>query len=199
MIPKGWPNGQPFVFQPPTSDAASSLITTVSCAHGSPSTLSMTTRNPTGIRTLQGTAPEHARDAGVYMLLIRVRQAGRIMRAHNAWTIVPGWYVYVGSAQRGLRARLARHARRKKRPHWHIDSLLLLGYVVSARVLVGAPRAVEARLARAWARAPGARVLENFGATDSPAASHLIGFSRRAQVVCHPLWRTARPWPLSRQ
>lgn len=158
----------------------------------------MIPRKLAGIRTLHGNAPEHARDAGVYMLLIRVRQAGHIVRAHKAWTIVPGWYVYVGSAQRGLRARLARHARRKKQPHWHIDYLLLLGYVVSARVLVGAPRAVEARLARAWARVQGARVLENFGATDSPAASHLIGFSRRAQVVGHPLWRTARPWRLLR-
>jgi len=39
--------------------------------------------------------------------------------------IAPGWYLYAGSAYGpgGLSARLARHFRTDKKPHWHIDRL----------------------------------------------------------------------------
>lgn len=35
-----------------------------------------------------------------------------------------GRYIYTGSAKRNLEARIARHLRRDKRLHWHIDYLL---------------------------------------------------------------------------
>lgn len=35
-----------------------------------------------------------------------------------------GRYIYTGSAKRSLEARIARHLRRDKRLHWHIDYLL---------------------------------------------------------------------------
>ncbi len=41
------------------------------------------------------------------------------------FAIVPGYYLYVGSAlgAGGLRARISRHLRLVSRPHWHIDYL----------------------------------------------------------------------------
>ena len=66
----------------------------------------------------EGVAP----DAGTYILLIAVERAltldvGRL----GAMTFPPGYYLYVGSALRNLGHRLARHLRREKRVHWHID------------------------------------------------------------------------------
>ena len=37
-----------------------------------------------------------------------------------------GRYIYTGSAKRNIEARIARHLRRDKRLHWHIDYLLAL-------------------------------------------------------------------------
>lgn len=134
---------------------------------------------------------------GVYMLLIRVRRAGRIVLQRCQWDMRAGWYVYVGSAQRGLRARIARHLRAEKRLHWHIDYLLQMGSVVAVRIVPGAPRDEEARLARAWSRVRGGTPVPDFGASDSPAASHLVYFRRRADVEQQVLWQQAELCPTS--
>jgi len=65
-----------------------------------------------------------AQDRGSYLLLLELRrdrciEVGRLGRL----SFRRGWYVYVGSAMRGLSSRLARHVRHRKRLHWHIDYL----------------------------------------------------------------------------
>ncbi len=67
---------------------------------------------------------QEARDRGSYLLILRLSgrrtvEVGRLGRHDFA----PGYYVYVGSAQTGLSARLVRHVRRRKRLHWHVDYL----------------------------------------------------------------------------
>ncbi len=64
------------------------------------------------------------RQPGTYMLVFRVEeemtvQVGKL----GELVLTPGVYVYVGSAHGpgGLGARIERHLRRDKRPHWHID------------------------------------------------------------------------------
>jgi Uri superfamily endonuclease len=47
--------------------------------------------------------------------------AGRRLCLHR---LPAGDYVYTGSARRNLEARIARHCRRDKKLHWHIDYLL---------------------------------------------------------------------------
>lgn len=59
-----------------------------------------------------------------YQLLIEVarplrRRIGRLGMVELA----AGRYVYTGSATRGLDRRIARHLRRRKPLHWHIDYL----------------------------------------------------------------------------
>lgn len=132
---------------------------------------------------------------GVYLLLVRVRRAGRIVLRRYTWDIRTGWYVYIGSAQRGWRARIARHLRAKKRLHWHIDYLLRMGNVAAVRIMPGAPRDEEARLARAWSRVRGGTPVAGFGASDSPAASHLVYFRRRVDVERQVLWQQAERCP----
>jgi Uri superfamily endonuclease len=61
--------------------------------------------------------------------VLRVGHLGR-------FALGAGRYIYVGSAHGpgGIRARVTRHLRREKRPHWHIDYLtaaLPVVYVVS--------------------------------------------------------------------
>ena len=84
-----------------------------------------------------------------------------------------GVYFYVGSALRGIEARIARHRRlceEKKGPrHWHIDHLLLHP-AVEIVYAIPHPGEVECTLSREIASRPGIRVpVPGFGASDCTA------------------------------
>lgn len=92
--------------------------------------------------------------------------------------LVPGTYVYVGSAfgPGGLRARLARHLRPEKRPHWHVDYLTAV-----LRPVAIIYSADEAHQECAWVQillaAPGTTVpMAGFGNSDCTAGcpAHLV-------------------------
>lgn len=66
--------------------------------------------------------------SGAYVLIVKLKHELHVDRPRYApYTLVAGWYVYTGSARGpgGIRARLARHFRKNKRRHWHIDQLTL--------------------------------------------------------------------------
>ena len=65
---------------------------------------------------------------GSYVLLIRLEspQAIEVGRL-GAIDFDAGCYAYIGSALRGIRARVNRHLRRQKKLHWHVDYLLQHG------------------------------------------------------------------------
>lgn len=115
-----------------------------------------------------------------YQLWIALRKPVRIEVGRLGEVLFPaGVYVYTGSAKRNLEARIARHCRREKTAHWHID------YLLAARgvelVCVGR----SARSECALNRATGGEVLvPGFGASDCRKAcgSHLryLGAKRGA-------------------
>ena len=77
-------------------------------------------------------------DPGAYGLLIRLpRQFRGRIGALGQVTMPPGTYVYFGSAYGpgGLAARLRRHLRAEKRPHWHVDHLTIAGTLERVFVL----------------------------------------------------------------
>ena len=86
----------------------------------------------------------------------------------------PGTYVYAGSAYGpgGIRARVARHLRRDKKPHWHVDHLG--ARVVCTRVETfpgGTECGVIADLLAAGADTP----VAGFGSSDcKTCAAHLV-------------------------
>jgi len=120
---------------------------------------------------------------GTYILVIELEQECAIrVGALGTLAFGAGYYLYVGSALNGLGSRLARHLRRDKRRHWHIDYLL-----------------EHARVVEVWcARGPGrrectwARVLQSipcivpsvrrFGASDCRCRTHLSFSVTRPEV-----------------
>lgn len=62
---------------------------------------------------------------GAYLLALRLPANTALVFRGNRLALPPGWYFYAGSAHGpgGIRARLARHFRRDKKAHWHIDRL----------------------------------------------------------------------------
>jgi Uri superfamily endonuclease len=87
-----------------------------------------------------------------------------------------GWYAYTGSAlgPGGLDARLARHARKEKRIHWHVDYLLEHGLLVCSWQAI-CPIRLECGWAAALSRSQNAQVYVcRFGASDCRCPGHLI-------------------------
>jgi len=133
-------------------------------------------------------------NAGIYFLLLRLPRPVTIMLRGAPYRLPRGFYVYTGSAQRNLAQRIARHLRRHKKLHWHIDHLLQHATITAVRYLPDASRDDEVRCAGLWAAAADFVPVPKFGASDSPARAHLAGFRTRRTITSHSLWRTARPW-----
>ncbi|MBV1916731.1 MAG: GIY-YIG nuclease family protein [Sphingomonadaceae bacterium] len=74
---------------------------------------------------------------GAYALLIHLRRATPV-RFHRSEELLPqGWYAYAGSARGpgGVGARVRRHLRTDKKPHWHVDVLTLASDQIVALAL----------------------------------------------------------------
>lgn len=112
---------------------------------------------------------------GIYQLLIFLPKATRIRVGKlGTFTFPAGLYVYTGSALNGLEQRLARHQRRRKRLHWHIDYLLRHARIESIYAKPTAKKK-ECELNRTALRLPGSQVLvRGFGSSDCRCEAHLV-------------------------
>lgn len=114
---------------------------------------------------------------GTYALLIGVDAplvicAGRLGKI----SLDAGRYIYLGSAHGpgGLAARVGRHLRQEKRPHWHIDALTAVAPVAEVWWIETAER-LECAWARALLTLPGVSVpARGFGASDCACPAHLL-------------------------
>jgi sugar fermentation stimulation protein A len=112
-------------------------------------------------------------DSGVYIAVFRVDRRLRTRVGHlGGCTFKRDVYLYVGSAQRNLRARLARHARRDKPLRWHIDFLSAQAIMLGAAMYPG-PKSRECELAD-WLRGRLATAIPRFGSSDCRCPGHLF-------------------------
>jgi sugar fermentation stimulation protein A len=109
---------------------------------------------------------------GSYVLLISLPEEHMItVGSLGPIRFSRGCYAYVGSALGGFRARLNRHLRTGKKPHWHID--YLLEEAVLDAIITGETREkTECKIARALAQKFG--FVPGFGASDCHCRSHLF-------------------------
>jgi sugar fermentation stimulation protein A len=116
-------------------------------------------------------------DRGAYLLVVRLLRECRLNPGSpGEIPLSPGWYVYAGSGRRNLGARIARHHRKRKKLHWHIDFLLDR---VNAGDITSLPirsrHDLECELAgEIAALADGST--RGFGCSDCSCSSHLFRF-----------------------
>ncbi len=121
-------------------------------------------------------------DRGAYLVLLelegrKVIQVGSLGRV----AFPKGFYLYVGSALRGLAARLARHKRRRKKMHWHIDYLREEARFVES-FPIRSSRRDECSLAGALSGL-GRPFPPGFGAGDCSCSSHLFHFEKDPRTL----------------
>lgn len=110
---------------------------------------------------------------GVYIVAFHLPKAqnisvGKLGRA----CFQKGTYLYVGSAQRNLQARLRRHGRKKKPLRWHVDYLSSRAQMIGAVAFEG-PREYECELAKKLGEMF-ETVMPGFGASDCRCGGHLF-------------------------
>jgi Uri superfamily endonuclease len=134
------------------------------------------------------------RAPGTYLLLLHLAQPRRLTIGRLGLVdFREGWYVYIGSALGGLGTRLRRHARREKRPHWHIDTLRAVTSLVAVAVRIGSER-VECATARSVAAQSDATLpVPRFGSSDCRCRSHLVRFTSRPDLTVGPDWQVWAP------
>jgi len=139
---------------------------------------------------------------GSYLLIICLDRPARIrIGAKGVFSFPAGWYVYAGSAKKGLRARIERHLRSKKKMRWHIDCLLRRATVREVLAFTDLGRwhrisscawdrlktcptiPTECRLAALLLARGGRVVVPRFGSSDCRCPSHLAHFPRRPRIL----------------
>jgi sugar fermentation stimulation protein A len=121
------------------------------------------------------TAGAHLGDSGSYLLILEsknsnVLSVGSLGHLH----FTRGYYVYVGSAMKGLSGRLRRHRLQNKRVRWHID--YLLPHVSAIKQLpIRSTFRLECLVSSEMARIAQGCV-RGFGCTDCSCSSHLYYF-----------------------
>jgi Uri superfamily endonuclease len=126
--------------------------------------------------------------SGAYALALRLEVPLNVRVGNTSATLPAGDYLYCGSARGpgGLRARLARHMRPQKRPHWHIDQLTRVGRVLGAFVTEDGD---ECALNAALDRQP--TPIAGFGSSDCRrCAAHLRFWPQGAALPSG--WENAR-------
>ncbi len=116
------------------------------------------------------------REPGAYLILLNTAHTITLPITTLAATEIPkGHYIYAGSARGpgGLRARIARHLRRGKRRHWHIDHLTENADTLAAFPIPGSN---ECALVQTLVMCPQYHhPLPGFGSSDCPrCVSHLL-------------------------
>jgi Uri superfamily endonuclease len=115
---------------------------------------------------------------GLYALQIRLKEGQEITVGALGKGYFPrGIYVYIGSAQKGLQARIKRHLARHKRLFWHIDYLLEKAEVIGVKSLPGT-KEDECRLSEEMSQCGGRMVMKGFGSSDCSCPTHLYYFGR---------------------
>ena len=115
--------------------------------------------------------------AGAYAVVIHSPGNVRLEGRRLFQCLSAGWYVYAGSAYGpgGIRARLRRHFRKKKKLHGHVDQLTTVADEIHALAIrSGSECEIVAKLARSPAFQP---VADGFGSSDCKTCrSHLLAW-----------------------
>jgi Uri superfamily endonuclease len=117
--------------------------------------------------------------AGTYALVILAREQLHLeIGKLGTFDFPAGFYVYAGSALKGLKSRLKHHLRAEKPLHWHIDYLLKHAGIKDVWYSFGKEK-LECNWNTITAGLPGAEPsIPGFGSSDCHCLTHLTYFAK---------------------
>jgi sugar fermentation stimulation protein A len=130
-------------------------------------------------RTLEATALP---PGGTYVVVLRLAtKRGLVIGRLGRRELPRGYYAYVGSAKRGLAARLHRHIHGAVTHHWHVDYLRPQTRVIGWHTYAGDSQP-ECQLAGRLMQT-GRIAVPGFGASDCSCTTHLLYYPRHDLVM----------------
>lgn len=118
-----------------------------------------------------------AQDGGAYIIILELKKNVSLEIGElGKFQFRRGYYLYVGSAKKGLRKRIERHRRKRKRYFWHIDYLREAAYFYKA-LPIRTRDDLECEIAERlktmadWS-------IPDFGSSDCNCKSHLFGMKK---------------------
>ncbi len=119
-------------------------------------------------------------NTGAYCLIMSLDKDVRMgVGKLGEFNFPKGYYVYVGSAMKNLKQRVARHFRDNKKLKWHIDYFLENASLLRAFVYPSRRR-LESKIAKIFedeVKSGRANIIvKKFGATDTKDSTHLFYF-----------------------
>ena len=122
-------------------------------------------------------------DKGLYNLVISLPVEKTIAIGKlGRFFFKKGYYIYTGSAKRGLKARIDRHRRREKALHWHIDYLSGESAILDVKIHTQTTL-TECGLNEMIFKIKDAELLvPGFGSSDCKCKSHLAYFREFTEI-----------------
>jgi sugar fermentation stimulation protein A len=112
-------------------------------------------------------------DSGIYIAIFSLDESRDIrVGSLGVLSFPAGYWLYVGSAQRNLQARLDRHGLADKKLRWHIDYLSSQALMLGA-IMIPGDKHRECQIAAELGRLH-QRPIRNFGASDCRCGGHLF-------------------------
>lgn len=105
------------------------------------------------------------KDSGIYSLIMKLKRGSTIKVGKlRKIKFKKGFYIYTGSALNGLKARIERHRRKRKKKFWHIDYLLGSRYAKISQVIsIKTNKEFECKLNKIVSSLPNAKPIRGFG------------------------------------
>ncbi|MCP5108209.1 MAG: DNA/RNA nuclease SfsA [bacterium] len=124
-------------------------------------------------------AREICRDRGSYLVILyNEKPFKKEIGSLGEREFKEGFYIYAGSAMKGLESRIKRHMRKSKKRHWHMDYITPSRMKVVKVYRIRRAERLEERLARGLLEICDDHV-PGFGASDTGMDSHLFYFTDR--------------------
>jgi sugar fermentation stimulation protein A len=121
----------------------------------------------------------NSKDMGGYLLVFRNTHFFRKKIGALGERVFPkGYYVYVGSAMRGLEKRIKRHLSKRKKRRWHLDYISPDHMEIDKIYRINSSVRTESKLS-AGMISISPDYVPGFGSSDSDAPSHLFFFPDR--------------------
>lgn len=129
---------------------------------------------------------------GSYLLVIYLDKDTKIKTKAREFCLKKGYYIYVGSAMNSLEKRVARHFKKEKRLHWHIDFLLQKAQLLSAYLIPSRER-IEEILSQIVGEI--FQGVEGFGASDLSVKTNLYySMCPPDETICNILNSKGLSW-----
>jgi len=117
-------------------------------------------------------------DSGVYTLIIKLDK-NQVIKIGELGRLdfKKGFYIYTGSALKGLKKRIERHRKKQKKLFWHIDYLLANKHSKILQIMaIKTKKKLECKLNKIISSLPNAKAVKKFGCSDCKCKTHLYYF-----------------------